>query len=250
MPTDSGSEKLTYYWAAYKVPILVASGAVLFIGFIVVSTVVSTPRSNPAPTAVSSPRSNVKPIFNAAMLAGKGSKEVDKILGSPTESWTSRSNTLMQSYALGEEMTVEFSGNSIESLVIFFTQKNVDTDTAYRFVGLDNSQPKPTGISNITTGPDWIKVFYAKIAGSSLNTSPMDIRPVMRPSLTPVQSRRATIITENANLRTTTDSYGEILLFVPFGEEVEVTKQKGPWFQVKYLNQSGWIHGNTIRLLP
>lgn len=66
----------------------------------------------------------------------------------------------MQSYSLGEDTTVEFHNNRIESLVIFFSQKNVDSETVYRLVGLDYAKPKPAGISSITTGDDWIKIFY------------------------------------------------------------------------------------------
>jgi hypothetical protein len=117
---------------------------------------------NISPTPNLSKNIEIKPIFNATSLAGKSPKEVDKILGSPTDSWTMRGNSKgqMQSYALGEETTVEFHKNRIESLVIFFNQKNVDSETAYRLVGLDFAKPNPVGISNIETGSDWIKIFY------------------------------------------------------------------------------------------
>lgn len=108
--------------------------------------------------------SNVKPIFNAAALVGKSPKEVEKILGNPTDSWipTDRSGSgyLIQAYALGENMTVEFHNNRIKSLVIFFSQKDIDSETAYSLVGLDYAKSKPGGISNITTAQNWIKIFY------------------------------------------------------------------------------------------
>lgn len=107
---------------------------------------------------------NVKPIFNAATLAGKSPKQVEKILGNLTDSWipTDRSGSgyLIQTYALGEDMTVEFHNNRIDSLVIFFNQEEVDSETAYSLVGLDYAKAKPVGISNITTAQNWIKIFY------------------------------------------------------------------------------------------
>jgi hypothetical protein len=103
-----------------------------------------------------------KPIFNAASLVGKNPNEVKKILGNLTDSWTPRTgpNDLMQSYALGEDTTVEFHNNRIKSLVIFFEQKGVDRRNAYQLVGLEYSNPKPAGILNITDGEGWIKIFY------------------------------------------------------------------------------------------
>jgi hypothetical protein len=257
MPRESASDNLAYHWAAHKTPILAGGGAVMFIGFLIVAPVINhsvvqkTNQTTPGTTSstVSGPIGDVKPIFDAATLAGKSPKEVQKTLGSPTDSWTPRTglNNLMQSYALGEEMTVEFRNNSIDSFVIFFNQKNVDPQTAQRLVGLNPSQPRPKGISNINTGENWIKVFYANtVTNSSDTTLSTNSKSAVGPSSS---SRKALIISENANFRSTADSYGEILNVVPYGEEVEIVKQKGPWFQVKYLGQSGWVHGNTIRLL-
>lgn len=112
-----------------------------------------------------SKRSDVKPIFNAAALAGKSPKEVEKILGNLTDSWIptnrpSGSGYLIQTYAVGKDMTIEYHNNRIESLVIFFSQKNVDSETAYGLVGLDYAKSKPAGISNITTAQNWINIFY------------------------------------------------------------------------------------------
>jgi hypothetical protein len=106
----------------------------------------------------------VKPVFDASALIGKNPAEVDRVLGSPTDSWTMRSypngEGKMRVYALGEETTVEFHEDQIATLVIFFSQKNVDPETAYRLVGLDLAKPKPTGIWKITTGNNWIKLYY------------------------------------------------------------------------------------------
>ena len=88
----------------------------------------------------------------------------------------------------------------------------------------------------------------ANAMASSANTAPLS-RTL--PSFTPVpssKSRKAMIISENANFRSTSDSYGDIIDVIPYGEEVEIRKQQGPWFQVKYAGITGWVHGNTIQL--
>ncbi|MGC2239090.1 MAG: hypothetical protein WA584_23245 [Pyrinomonadaceae bacterium] len=113
------------------------------------------------PTAAQTATPTAQPIFNAAALIGKSPKEVDKILGAPVEAWTARDNvTLFREYSLGEDTTVEFRQNHISSLVIFFTQEKVFTETAYQLVGLNINAQRPKGISNITSGPNWIKIFY------------------------------------------------------------------------------------------
>jgi hypothetical protein len=60
--------------------------------------------------------------------------------------------------------------------------------------------------------------------------------------------KSAVVISENANLRTSPEIAGDILTEIPESSEITVIKQKGAWFQIKYNNQTGWIHGNTIRL--
>ena len=60
--------------------------------------------------------------------------------------------------------------------------------------------------------------------------------------------KTAKVISENANLRKTPSSAGEVLETLPEGASVKVIKQKGAWFLVRSAAQSGWIHGNTIRL--
>ena len=142
----------------------------LFLVLFFVLTVINCQIENKSNAKLDSKMSNtetskindVNPILNAAVLAGKNISEVDKILGEPTDSWTMRSGSKskMQSYALGEDTTVEFDEDRIKSLVIFFNQQKVDNDTAYRLVGLDYAKPKPAGITNITLGSNWIKIFY------------------------------------------------------------------------------------------
>jgi len=131
----------------------------------VVALLKATPKENfarTAPNTTARPIESVQPYFDAGALAGKSPKEVELILGHPTDSWVPRTgpDNLLQSYSLGEDLTVEYHLNRIESFVIFFNQKNVEADTAYRLVGLDYGSPTPSGISKVTTGENWIKVFY------------------------------------------------------------------------------------------
>ncbi len=138
------------------------------------STGIPSPTKAPTITGVPSPTKaptiEIKPLFNAALLAGKTPKEVERILGrQPTDSWeptdnlpTDNLSRWMQAYSIGSDMTVEYKGNSIDSFVIFFADAAVEKSTAYRLVGLDPSKPKPKGISDITTAQNWIKVFYSR----------------------------------------------------------------------------------------
>lgn len=74
------------------------------------------------------------PYFNAAALAGKTPREVQQLLGrTPSDSWDSSDDGpegYMQAYSIGEDMTVEFRGNRIDSLVIFFPN-DVNRETAH-----------------------------------------------------------------------------------------------------------------------
>jgi len=115
------------------------------------------------PTPASVPATS-QPYFNAAALAGKTPREVPTILGrQPSDSWDSDDGPgiFLQTYSIGEDMTVEFRGNRIDSLVIFFPN-NVSNETAYQLVGLDSTKGSPKGIKNITTGGSWVKVFYSR----------------------------------------------------------------------------------------
>jgi len=64
----------------------------------------------------------------------------------------------------------------------------------------------------------------------------------------PSITKTATVISQNANLRESPDPNGNVIVTVSFGESVEVIKQRGPWFQVRYAGSTGWLHGNTIQL--
>jgi hypothetical protein len=61
------------------------------------------------------------------------------------------------------------------------------------------------------------------------------------------ESKKAVEISENANLRKTSNSAGEVIDIIPQETEIEIVKQKGAWFYVKAGGKSGWMHGNTIR---
>jgi hypothetical protein len=61
--------------------------------------------------------------------------------------------------------------------------------------------------------------------------------------------KKAIVITKNANLRKSGNSNSEVIQTISEGTNVEVVKQDGAWFLVKNIGQSGWIHGNSIRLI-
>ena len=61
-------------------------------------------------------------------------------------------------------------------------------------------------------------------------------------------AQKATVISENANLRGTPALNGRIVDVLSKGESLEVIKQNGPWFLVQALEYVGWIHGDTISL--
>lgn len=90
-------------------------------------------------------------------------------------------------------------------------------------------------------------------------TTDANIRPLSMASVPSVNSnsnsdepakieRSATVITENANLRRTPSSTGEVIQTLPQDASIEVVRQQGAWFYVKAREQGGWMHGNTIRL--
>lgn len=62
--------------------------------------------------------------------------------------------------------------------------------------------------------------------------------------------KRAVVINENANLREFDNSTSEVVQTIPLGTNVEWVKQRGAWFSVRIDGKIGWMHGNTIRLLP
>lgn len=75
--------------------------------------------------------------------------------------------------------------------------------------------------------------------------SPETPRPLV--SASPGNSKSATVISENANLRDTPATSGKVIQMVPEGASVEVIRQKGAWFYVSSSGQKGWLHGNMLR---
>lgn len=82
--------------------------------------------------------------------------------------------------------------------------------------------------------------------------------PEAKPSIVSLKSapankvkgkKAAAVISENANLRTSPDTDGEVVSTVPKGDRIEVVKQSGAWFLVSYNGQTGWMHGNTIEYI-
>ena len=60
----------------------------------------------------------------------------------------------------------------------------------------------------------------------------------------------AKVISINANLRKTANSSGAVIQSLPEGISVAVIKQRGAWFYVRADGgQTGWLHGNTIKLI-
>lgn len=122
-------------------------------------------------------------------------------------------------------------------------------------------------------------IFVAAIISAIVNPSPRNttqsyssspVRPLSENSVSPSTSKvespktveaktanstkssttkKAVVITENANLRKIANSNGEVIQTISEGTNIEVVKQQGAWFLVKADNQTGWMHGNTIRFV-
>lgn len=86
------------------------------------------------------------------------------------------------------------------------------------------------------------------LSTQSKTPSPSPTPNILSKTPLPKRSQVATVISENANLRVSPDALGEVLEIVPYGETVEVVRQRGPWFEVRYAENRGWMHGNTIQL--
>ena len=79
---------------------------------------------------------------------------------------------------------------------------------------------------------------------TAANKAALATNPVVLPG------KRALVITENANLRKSSDPKSEVIQTIPNATNVEWIEQKGPWFSIRIDGKLGWMHGNTIRLLP
>ena len=113
------------------------------------------------------------------------------------------------------------------------------------------NSPSPVPANSSTSSPGIIRhdletTPYSAwtIPNPSPATTPMN---VTKPSAA-AKSRVATVISENANIRLTPDANGDVVDTLEYGATVEILKQKGAWFQVRYAGTTGWLHGNTIRL--
>jgi uncharacterized protein YgiM (DUF1202 family) len=74
--------------------------------------------------------------------------------------------------------------------------------------------------------------------------------PRTAPSLVKQKTpQTAIVISVNANLRQVASVDGEVVQALPEGSVVDIIKQSGPWFLVKYNGQQGWLHGNTIQIV-
>ena len=112
--------------------------------------------------------------------------------------------------------------------------------------------------SRCSSTPNDVRVAQPMAPSTNLNTAmeqtavnartPVTI--ATNQAATPLPGKRAVIITENANLRRSDNSASEVIQTIPVGTNVEWLVQRGPWFSVKNDGKVGWMHGNTIRLLP
>jgi len=64
-----------------------------------------------------------------------------------------------------------------------------------------------------------------------------------------VFAQQATVISEKANMRERASSSSKVVMVLSHGAEVEVVQSLLPWYQIRYGGQTGWVHGNTIKLL-
>ena len=79
--------------------------------------------------------------------------------------------------------------------------------------------------------------------------SPKNVEAKTKNSTKTSTAKKAVVITENANLRKVANSNGEVIQTISEGTNIEIVKQQGAWFLVKANNQTGWMHGNTIRFV-
>jgi hypothetical protein len=119
----------------------------------------------------------------------------------------------------------------------------------FTLIGVVNSFTQPAGVSTSASR----STTAASPTPYATPYLPTNLKSGSAPKLTPIpatptKTKTAMVITENANLRSTPDNFGDIISTVSTGSTVEIIKQKGPWFQVKASGTVGWMHGNTIQL--
>ena len=68
------------------------------------------------------------------------------------------------------------------------------------------------------------------------------------PTATIQKSNSAIVISQHANLRSSDNASATVIRTVPQDTSIEVIKQQGAWFYVKTETETGWMHGNTLKL--
>lgn len=92
--------------------------------------------------------STVKPIFKIQQIIGKNEKEVDRVLGKATDSWTMRSDPtrLMREYTIGQSLSIIFYKNRPETLTFFFSTPVKNSATAFKLCGIDFDNREPNRV--------------------------------------------------------------------------------------------------------
>lgn len=85
---------------------------------------------------------------------------------------------------------------------------------------------------------------------TAANKAALAAQNAVNPTKVVLPGKRALVITKNANLRKSDDSTSEVVQTIPNGTNVEWVEQRGAWFSIRVDGKLGWMHGNTIRLLP
>jgi uncharacterized protein YgiM (DUF1202 family) len=113
-----------------------------------------------------------------------------------------------------------------------------------------SNKGKQDRVSQTTASPISTTSSYADTttASPTVSVTPKTVDTVPKTLVSKTAEKVATVITENANLRSSASKDGEVITAVPSGESLSIIKQKGVWFYVSAAGQTGWIHGNMIRL--
>lgn len=117
---------------------------------------------------------------------------------------------------------------------------------ALSFARCSSSSSENRTVSNTNTQTDRVLAN----ARNAIETAVEQRAIAANQASTGLTGKRAVVITENANLRKADNSTSEVVQTISVGTNVEWIEQRGPWFSVKNNGQVGWMHGNTIRLLP
>ena len=116
------------------------------------------------------------------------------------------------------------------------------------FVLSCSSRTEISTASNTNTNPEVDRLMAN--ARNAVETAANKAAMAANQATVTLPGKRALVITENANLRKSNDSKSEVIQTIANGTNVEWVEQKGAWFSVRNDGKLGWMHGNTIRLLP